>query len=220
MFNKKGAAHCNTLPPTKKSTDSAVPKLIDFCQQRLPSTCQNCFALGCLRKKLSSSRSKCKACRLPKIWLLSILHPAVKDANALLERESSEGIGSPSRDDDSSLLNPVTHSSSIIDENTKSDACIPEVSSHCIYYHEECKVKTPLLKDAGIFPSLWVQTPSPLFFVHLYVRGGVNPAAFASAMERAVSTTSWFTGSPARSQRRGRFLSVTSGQRAYRWRRR
>lgn len=74
----------------------------------------------------------------------------------LLERESSEGIGSPSRDDDSSLLNPETHSSSIIDENTKSDACLPEVSSHTIYYHEECKVKSALLKDAGVFPSLWV----------------------------------------------------------------
>lgn len=52
------------------------------------------------------------------------------------------------------------------------------------------------------------------------VRGGVDPGTFASAMERAVLITSWFTGSPARSQRRGRFLNATSGQRAYRWKRR
>lgn len=51
-------------------------------------------------------------------------------------------------------------------------------------------------------------------------RGGVSPAAFVSAMERAALTTSWFTGSPARNQRRGRYLSGTSVQRAYRWKRR
>lgn len=61
----------------------------------------------------------------------------------LLERERSEGIGSPTRDDDSSLLNPVTHSSSIVDENTKSDACIPEVSSRCIM--RNAKLKAPSL---------------------------------------------------------------------------
>lgn len=32
LFNKKGAAHRNTLLPPQQSTDSAVPKLIDFCQ--------------------------------------------------------------------------------------------------------------------------------------------------------------------------------------------
>ncbi|GAA6227775.1 anoctamin-4-like isoform X2 [Lates japonicus] len=50
---------------------------------------------------------------------------AVKDVNVLLERERSEGISSPSRDDDSTLLNPATHSS-ILDDNTKSDSGPPE----------------------------------------------------------------------------------------------
>lgn len=45
----------------------------------------------------------------------------------LLERERSEGISSPSRCDDSTLLNPATHSS-ILDDNTKSDSGLPEVS--------------------------------------------------------------------------------------------
>ncbi|XP_041819917.1 anoctamin-4-like [Chelmon rostratus] len=49
----------------------------------------------------------------------------VKDVNVLLERERSEGISSPSRDDDSTLLNPGTHSS-VLDDNTKSDAGLPE----------------------------------------------------------------------------------------------
>ncbi|KAI3366954.1 hypothetical protein L3Q82_009591 [Scortum barcoo] len=52
-------------------------------------------------------------------------HLAVKDVNVLLERERSEGISSPSRDDDSTLLNPGTHSS-ILDDNTKSDSGLPE----------------------------------------------------------------------------------------------
>uniref|UniRef100_A0A8D3APN2 Anoctamin n=1 Tax=Scophthalmus maximus TaxID=52904 RepID=A0A8D3APN2_SCOMX len=39
----------------------------------------------------------------------------------------SEGVSSPSRDDDSTLLNPGTHSS-ILDDNTKSDAAPSEVS--------------------------------------------------------------------------------------------
>lgn len=52
---------------------------------------------------------------------------AVKDPKVLLEKEKSEGICSLSRDDDSTLLNPGTHSS-ILDENTKSESGIPEVS--------------------------------------------------------------------------------------------
>ncbi|KAM9705183.1 anoctamin-4-like isoform 2-T2 [Menidia menidia] len=44
---------------------------------------------------------------------------AVKGVDMLLERERSEGIGSPSRDDESTLQNPATQSS-ILDENTKS----------------------------------------------------------------------------------------------------
>lgn len=56
-----------------------------------------------------------------------IVHPAVKDVNVLLEKERSEGISSPSRDDDSTLLNLRTNSSSIVDENTKSDSGPPEV---------------------------------------------------------------------------------------------
>ncbi|KAF7664480.1 hypothetical protein LDENG_00176140 [Lucifuga dentata] len=50
---------------------------------------------------------------------------AVKDVNVLLERERSEGISSTSRDDDSTLLNPGTHSS-ILDENTRTDSPLPE----------------------------------------------------------------------------------------------
>uniref|UniRef100_A0A3B4UV20 Anoctamin n=1 Tax=Seriola dumerili TaxID=41447 RepID=A0A3B4UV20_SERDU len=49
----------------------------------------------------------------------------VKDVNVQLERERSEGISSPSRYDDSTLLNPGTHSS-ILDDNTKSDPGLPE----------------------------------------------------------------------------------------------
>lgn len=56
-----------------------------------------------------------------------IVRPAVKDVNVLLEKERSEGISSPSRDDDSTLLNLRTNSSSIVDENTKSDSGPPEV---------------------------------------------------------------------------------------------
>lgn len=59
--------------------------------------------------------------------ILLIFPPAVKDVNVQLERERSEGISSPSRDDDSTLLNPATHSS-ILDDNTKSDSGPPEVS--------------------------------------------------------------------------------------------
>ncbi|XP_023144192.2 anoctamin-4 isoform X1 [Amphiprion ocellaris] len=50
---------------------------------------------------------------------------AVKDVNVLLERERSEGISSPSRDDDSTLQNPGTNSS-ILDDNTKTDSALPE----------------------------------------------------------------------------------------------
>ena len=51
----------------------------------------------------------------------------MKNVNVLLERKRSEGISSPSRDDDSTLLNPDTNSS-ILDNNTKSDSSLPEVS--------------------------------------------------------------------------------------------
>ncbi|TMS02546.1 Anoctamin-4, partial [Larimichthys crocea] len=50
---------------------------------------------------------------------------AVKDVNVLLDRKRSDGISSPSRDDDSTLLNQGTHSS-ILDDNTKSDSSLPE----------------------------------------------------------------------------------------------
>ncbi|XP_047194539.1 anoctamin-4 isoform X1 [Hippoglossus stenolepis] len=46
---------------------------------------------------------------------------AVRDVKVLLQREGSQGTSSPSRDDDSTLLNPATHSS-ILDDNTKSDS--------------------------------------------------------------------------------------------------
>ncbi|CAB1412637.1 unnamed protein product [Pleuronectes platessa] len=46
---------------------------------------------------------------------------AVRDVKVLLERERSEVTSSPSRDDDSTLLNPATHSS-ILYDNTKSES--------------------------------------------------------------------------------------------------
>uniref|UniRef100_A0AAQ5YPI9 Anoctamin n=1 Tax=Amphiprion ocellaris TaxID=80972 RepID=A0AAQ5YPI9_AMPOC len=57
--------------------------------------------------------------------LSSAFPAAVKDVNVLLERERSEGISSPSRDDDSTLQNPGTNSS-ILDDNTKTDSALPE----------------------------------------------------------------------------------------------
>uniref|UniRef100_A0A8P4KKZ2 Anoctamin n=1 Tax=Dicentrarchus labrax TaxID=13489 RepID=A0A8P4KKZ2_DICLA len=53
---------------------------------------------------------------------------AVKGVNVLLGRQRSEGISSPSRDDDSTLLNQGTHSS-ILDDNTKSDSSLPQARS-------------------------------------------------------------------------------------------
>ncbi|TKS91086.1 Anoctamin-4 Transmembrane protein 16D [Collichthys lucidus] len=50
---------------------------------------------------------------------------AVKDVKVLLDRKRSDCISSPSRDDDSTLLNQGTHSS-ILDDNTKSDSSLPE----------------------------------------------------------------------------------------------
>ena len=61
------------------------------------------------------------------VSILSIGFLAVKDVNVLLERERSEGISSPSRDDESTLQNPATHSS-ILDDNTKSSLGNQEVS--------------------------------------------------------------------------------------------
>ncbi|XP_047431838.1 anoctamin-4-like isoform X1 [Mugil cephalus] len=49
----------------------------------------------------------------------------LKDVNVLLERQRSDNISSPSRDDDSTLQNAGTHSS-ILDDNTKSDSALPE----------------------------------------------------------------------------------------------
>ncbi|KAF7228888.1 anoctamin-4 isoform X1 [Nothobranchius furzeri] len=56
---------------------------------------------------------------------------AVKDLKLLLKKERSDCVSSSSRDDDSTLQNPGTHSS-ILDENTKSDSCIQEGKSKSI----------------------------------------------------------------------------------------
>lgn len=61
------------------------------------------------------------------IEILLDFSSAEKDLKVLLEKEKSEGISISSRDDDSTLLNPGTHSS-VLDENTKSESGIPEVS--------------------------------------------------------------------------------------------
>ncbi|XP_038155699.1 anoctamin-4-like isoform X2 [Cyprinodon tularosa] len=53
---------------------------------------------------------------------------AVKGINVVLQKETSDGISSPSRDDDATLQNPGTHSS-ILDENSKSQLDIPERSA-------------------------------------------------------------------------------------------
>ncbi|KAM9327575.1 anoctamin-4-like [Pholidichthys leucotaenia] len=50
---------------------------------------------------------------------------AIKDVNVLLERERSDGLSSPSRDDDSTLQNAGTRTS-ILEDNTKSDSGLPE----------------------------------------------------------------------------------------------
>ena len=58
----------------------------------------------------------------------AIFCPAAKHVNALCERERSKGISSSSREDNSTLLDPASHSSSILNENTKSPPGLPEVS--------------------------------------------------------------------------------------------
>lgn len=162
----------------------------------------------------------------------------MKDVNVLLDRKRSDGISSPSRDDDSTLLNQGTHSS-ILDDNTKSDSSLPEVSSetksNCtlhpnwwykpvwsgVVYRVVCvKVTARLTPTYFNHDKQWMRIRLRWWWTLCVVRGGVNPEAFAWAMERAVSTTSWFTGSPAHSQRSGRYLSGTSVLRAYRWKRR
>ncbi|XP_014904621.1 anoctamin-4 isoform X1 [Poecilia latipinna] len=50
---------------------------------------------------------------------------AVKDVQVVLQKERSDGISTPSRDDDSTLQNPGTHSS-ILDDNSKSQSAVPE----------------------------------------------------------------------------------------------
>ncbi|XP_037616622.1 anoctamin-4-like [Sebastes umbrosus] len=67
---------------------------------------------------------------------------AVKAVNVLLERKRSESTSSPSRDDDSTLLNPGTNSS-ILDENTKSDSGLPEgrsKSSGLCFSDGKCRI--------------------------------------------------------------------------------
>ncbi|XP_032444774.1 anoctamin-4 isoform X2 [Xiphophorus hellerii] len=50
---------------------------------------------------------------------------AVKDVQVVLQKERSDGISTPSRDDDSTLQNPGTHSS-ILDDNSKSQSAVPQ----------------------------------------------------------------------------------------------
>ncbi|KAM3859281.1 anoctamin-4-like isoform 2-T2 [Diretmus argenteus] len=67
---------------------------------------------------------------------------AVKDVKVLLERERSEGTSDPSRDDDSTLLNPATHSS-ILDDNTRTDSALPEgrsKSSGLCFSDGKCRI--------------------------------------------------------------------------------
>lgn len=142
------------------------------------------------------------------LFMHSTAAPDVNHASVLLERTRSEGISTPSKDDDSTLLNPSTHRSNL-DGNTKSDPGLPEVSGNDISLTLESLI-APSQLPVGYYSLI-----SSLFF-----RGGLSRAAFASPMERVVLTTSWFTGSPTRSQRRGSYLSGTSEQRAYRWKRR
>ncbi|KAM3859282.1 anoctamin-4-like isoform 3-T3 [Diretmus argenteus] len=67
---------------------------------------------------------------------------AVKDVKVLLERERSEGTSDPSRDDDSTLLNPATHSS-ILDDNTRTDSALPggrSKSSGLCFSDGKCRI--------------------------------------------------------------------------------
>lgn len=144
-------------------------------------------------------------CKTAKILIVFILHPDAKDANVSSERQRSEGTSSPSRDDNHpSFMTPAAHSGGAVDESSKSSACLPEVGPCCAHG-----------KQTRNTPGRRCDSLTSCFF-----RGGVKPAAFASAMERAASTTSWFTGSPARSRRKGRCSSATSARRACTWRKR
>lgn len=157
---------------------------------------------------------------------------AVKDVKVLLEWERTEGNSSPSRDDDSTLLNPATHSS-LLDDNTKLDSGLPEVSAetHSLSSPESL-ISTQDISSSSTRHKQCMRSnfehgslPFECRFSHCLCflpvpRGEVSPAVFASVMERAASITSWFTGSPAHSQRRGRYLRGISVQKAYTWRRR
>lgn len=76
---------------------------------------------------MSSCKQKCMAELVVYYRIFDVVSLAVKDVNVHLESERSEGISTPSRDDDSTLPNPGTNSS-ILDDNTKSDSGQPEVS--------------------------------------------------------------------------------------------
>lgn len=105
---------------------------------------------------------------------------AVKDIKVLPEKERSEGISSSSRDNDSTLLNPGTHSS-ILDE-TKSESGIPEVSNVLSYQIIFLNYINSVFSHSSFRGITVTVTFLFLLFVH---RGRVNPLLFVSAMGRA-----------------------------------
>lgn len=75
------------------------------------------------------------ACETTKnLHIVSILHPDAEDAKVPVERQSSKGIGSPSRhNDDSGFMTPSSHSGGTVEEGSKSSARLPEVGPSCTH---------------------------------------------------------------------------------------
>uniref|UniRef100_A0A8C9XRW5 Anoctamin n=1 Tax=Sander lucioperca TaxID=283035 RepID=A0A8C9XRW5_SANLU len=116
-------------PDCVHSEASTVPPISEYLE---PVSCPASLSITPLPTCSASQETLCDSStstRLVTVQLITytllIFSPAVKDVNVLLEREMSEGISSPSRDNDSTLLN-MGNNSSILDDNTKSDSGLPE----------------------------------------------------------------------------------------------
>uniref|UniRef100_G3Q7C6 Anoctamin n=1 Tax=Gasterosteus aculeatus aculeatus TaxID=481459 RepID=G3Q7C6_GASAC len=95
-------------PDCVHSEVSAVPVISDHLE---PVSCPASLSITPLPTCSASQETLCDS--------------IVKDVKVLLDRERSEGVSSPSRDDDSTLLNQGTNSS-ILDDNTKPDSGVRE----------------------------------------------------------------------------------------------
>nr|XP_040029524.1 anoctamin-4 isoform X4 [Gasterosteus aculeatus aculeatus] len=97
-------------PDCVHSEVSAVPVISDHLE---PVSCPASLSITPLPTCSASQETLCDSSTI------------VKDVKVLLDRERSEGVSSPSRDDDSTLLNQGTNSS-ILDDNTKPDSGVRE----------------------------------------------------------------------------------------------